>query len=155
MTYYTRDPKPDDVRRIAADLRRDDILEWQYSDPRGILMLQPSIDYSDLCGEVGVIARQDDDSPHIIWGVLPQFGGVPLCWMLGTNEAERNGLTMLVLFSEFQRGVLDRWGHTRCYTHVTNGVHHKWLKWFGFKHMWTGPWGPYGEQFHMYERGAP
>lgn len=147
MNPYVRSATAEDVEFVAAHMRRQD------ADEAGALGFSPlhALRMSRDNSIVSYTLTEPDGTPGAVLGVTPgsfgpQWGAV---WLLGTPSIEKFPMTFL----RHSKGVLDalfeRTGKEGLYnfTHEANEVHHKWLRWLGFRFLRKVSLPPFDETF--------
>lgn len=125
-------PSPDDLARLAAQLRWQDKVEITRSSGTDALsVLQDSVALS----AESIMACTRAGEPVLACGVVPtpQFPKVGLAWMLGTKLVEEHPLTILRKAAP----LLDRWCESyphglQNYVDAENTLARRWLRLLGF-----------------------
>jgi hypothetical protein len=142
-----------DIAAMIADVRPEDVEEWDASVEGGLAQLPNAIQDSQKHGEVWCI-KHFEGTADIMWGVA-EFGGCPaVVWLLGTLRGQENAFWMLAECREFYEAFFKRWPDTICWSDERQEVHHRWLEHMGYQHILTQPYGPYGYPFRVYRRTA-
>lgn len=144
-------PRDGDIEHVAHHMRANDAKECEALGFTPLQALSDSVKYS--LRSYTLLDHQE--APVAMLGVgrgiIPEWG---MIWLLGTKGIEENPMTFLRhsppvlqrLFKETGKDVLYN------YTHVNNELHHKWLKWLGFKFIRRTEYGPYNELFYEFTR---
>jgi hypothetical protein len=134
MDNYIRSSIGADVDFLTDNLRKEDIEEVQAGGltPFGALFQGYAI--SDPCWTL----LDDGGSPIAMVGVCsspnPSLG---LVWLLGTRGIE----DFSYKFAKYSKPALERlfeetgYDGLYNYTHAHNELHHRWLRWLGFKFL--------------------
>lgn len=150
MKHITK-PRDEDIEYVAANMRANDVKECEALGFTPLRSLTVSVKLST----VAYTLLDHQAEPVAILGVgmglCPEWGAI---WLLGTKGIEDNSMTFLRhsmpvlqrLYKESGKDVLYN------YTHVDNELHHKWLKWLGFKFIRRTELGPYNESFYEFAR---
>lgn len=122
-------------------------MEWDASIVGGVDNLYRSIAVSKECYTV---ADTWGGVAHIIFGIVTE--PEPTVWLLGTNQGQRDCAWILHECREFYTEFFQRWPSTVCYTAPENVVHHRWLRWMGFKFVQAAPRGDFAKPFYEYRK---
>jgi len=131
---YWRPTAEYDAVHIANNMRQEDILEVAAfnRDPLSALLI--GMEHSYVC----MTLVSPEGEPGAMLGVTPgeydMFGKI---WLLGTPLIEQYGFRFLRHSRELLQEFYETTGHDAYYnyTHKDNHVHHKWLRWLGFKFL--------------------
>lgn len=128
MKAHVRPARWEDVPTLAATMRAADIAEVKAtSGSTPSEALKVGIEN----GETYVGCRPDD-TPFLIYGVVPVAPGVGAIWMLATDDLHLYARQFLRecrwRIDELCRGYILIFN----FTDARNTVHHKWIKWAGF-----------------------
>lgn len=147
MIQYLRKADVDDVEHVAAHIRTEDAEEVGALGFSPLDALLLSFDRSDIAYTL----LEPSGTPCAIVGVSPSPYGDPwgLIWLLGTSGIERVPMTFLrhsraaldLLYAESGKTVLYN------YSYAKNSLHHRWLKWLGFKFLRKVNLGPDRAEF--------
>ena len=145
-----------DLPYLVDNLRSADLKEMiaTFGDYRHLSNLRASVLRSPYV-KVGV---NDQDKPVVIWGVAP-FKDTGIVWASATNEINRYRVPFLrgcrPMIREMFENVPDA-DHLINFTHGTNTLHHRWLRWCGAEVLPEVPYGALGEKFRPFviRRGA-
>lgn len=123
---FTRGLAKGDLQYLAENMRKEDADEVKASS--GLQPL-PALQASILFSSQVWIGDEGDGTPFVIWGVNKQ--GV--IWMLGTESIAKYAIPFLrnskSLLKEAHKHSPILFNKSDC----RNEVHHKWLRWMGFK----------------------
>lgn len=134
MQYWVR-PTEKDCYLIAANMRKADRLEVEACGHTPLDGLLLGLEQSEVCY---TLVNPEGESIAMV-GVVPSndwehFGSI---WLLGTPGIEEYGYRFLRNSKVLLQELYDKTGCEAFYnyTHKDNVVHHKWLKWLGFKFL--------------------
>lgn len=151
MNKDTRFSRHTDMRHIIDNMRKEDIDELIASGTTPQDAIYDGYYKSHPC--LTVIDPKSGE-PGVMMGVVRRGFGLDLIWLLGTDSIEHNA----VGFAKQSRPILKYLYYTTGslgfynYTHHANTLHHKWLKWLGFKFIRKVQLGPNGEDFYEFVR---
>jgi hypothetical protein len=146
MNRFIRPTVDDDIRFVADHMRIEDVEEVLAQGSTPFDGLVRSRDNSTLCHTL----IEPDGTPCALLGICPgYYAKSGLIWLLGTQGIERNPITFLrhsksALTELFEAGPYD---FLYNYTYAKNQLHHKWLKWLGFKFLRTVEIPPFNKSF--------
>lgn len=135
MNKHVRTPTDEDVTFVAAHMRQGDVEECLAVGWTPLEALSAGVQSS----QVAYTLIDHEGTPVAIMGVCPPNQvGLGMIWLLGTPDIERIPATFArqsryVLRDIFNQ-IYDLYGLFN-YTHLKNDVHHRWLKWLGFKFL--------------------
>lgn len=131
---YTRDAQASDIDVLARDLRDADkaeILAASGSTPAEALEVGLIHAQSDL--GVARVACLPDGTPVAIYGVASVAPGLGAIWMVATNQFHKLHRQFLRECRSEIAEITSRFDLVYNYTDARNEVHHRWIKWAGFK----------------------
>jgi hypothetical protein len=140
-----------DVEDLSHNLRVEDIEEASAHGQEPFDALATGVENSTVCYTL----FEPNGTPAAILGVAPgvypRFGAV---WLLGSTAIERHGITFL---RNSKAVLLQLYEETGCdalynYTYGKNTVHHRWLRWLGFKFIAKHRLGVRGDLFYEFVR---
>lgn len=131
---YWRETTHDDVEFIAANIRIEDCREVEAlgHTPYGALV------FGWIESKVCYTLVDPEGVPVAILGVVEtEYNKVGSIWLLGTTGIEKFGYRFLRYSKQVLQDLYAKTGHELFFnmTHKDNVVHHKWLKWLGFKFL--------------------
>lgn len=132
---YVRPVNSGDISHIAEHMRPEDVKEVQALGHDPYSALRVGYKHSVICSTL----VDPDAVPVAMLGVVPSihskhFGSI---WLLGTPGIEKFGYRFLRYSKQVLDDYYDKTGFEVFYnyTHEDNIVHHKWLKWLGFRFL--------------------
>ena len=141
---------PEDLARIAADIRDEDVRELRAASDKSIIdALMESADHSAFC-----LTIKKNDKPLMVFGIAGYslLASESCCWAVATKELKFSGSKFLRCSREVVAAV------NRIYPVMSNYVgdwnHNalRWLKWCGFTIEPARRIGIHGEMMHRVER---
>lgn len=133
---YIRPPTQEDVEYLAIRLREDDVEEVLAANNTPFNALSHGLAVSNPC--YTLVDREN--VPVAMCGVAEgTYNNSGIIWLLGTKGIEENPMTFLRHSKSVIDGLFVTTGHDFFYnyTYVKNELHHKWLRWLGFKFIRT------------------
>lgn len=148
---YLIPPREGDVEFIATHMRDHDARECEALGFAPLAALRESVRLSDNIYTMVDPLGKPIAMLGVGMGLLPEWGAV---WLLGTKGIESSSVTFLRQSKEALQYVFKMSGKDVLYnyTHESNEVHHRWLKWLGFKFIRKISLGPNGDQFIEFAR---
>lgn len=144
--------EPAHIAEILADARQADVDEVAAASGQTLAeALRDGLERSRVCW-----TGFADDRVLCMFGVspVPDWDGVGVPWMLGTNAIEEHAPGFL----KRARGVLDqmreRFPVLLNYVDARNATAMRWLQWMGFTIHDAEPYGERGLPFHRFSMGA-
>lgn len=122
------------VPYMAAHARREDRVEWFLGTYRKLdRALQAGL---EIPGSVNRAVVGEDGNPLILFGAHPYLApGAGQAWLVATDAA----LTQIHALHRFFKAELAEleapFGHLVAFSHVGNSVHHRWMRWVGFRSL--------------------
>jgi hypothetical protein len=134
---YWRQPTWADCEYVAANMRKEDVLEVSAFNHTPEDALYLGLEHS----AASYTLVNPKGEPIAVLGVTPQYNidlpkeDTGMIWLLGTPGIEKYGYRFLRYSKEALQELYDKTDFELFfnYTHTDNFVHHKWLKWLGFK----------------------
>ena len=152
MNPYIRPVEPGDMEFVAEHMRIEDIEEV------GALGLPPydAVIHSTAVSPIVYTLLQPDQIPCAIVGVATSSTYINwgTIWLLGTKGIEDHAVTFLRQSKPALDRLFNESGHDVLYnyTYVNNTVHHKWLRWLGFKFIRKVTLPPFDKEFYEFVR---
>lgn len=150
--YRISAAEPGHIPWIVADARQADIDEVAAASGGTIAeALAEGLARSSRCW-----TGFADDQPICMFGVssVPDWAGIGVPWMLGTNAVEVHAWGFL----KRARGVLDQmraeFPVLLNYVDARNATAMRWLRWMGFTIHDPEPYGELGLPFHRFTMGT-
>lgn len=125
----------EDVEFTFLNMRQEDVDECLAAKVEPLDALLFGLKFGDVCY---TLLDPKTGNPGAMLGVCPSgdpsFGKI---WLLGTHAIESNSVTFLRNSKPTLRRLFDEGGYAALgnYTHADNHLHHRWLKWLGFKFL--------------------
>lgn len=150
MNYLAR-PTEQDIEHVANNMRPEDIEECLATGLDPLTALRTSISHSSVCYSI----IDQHGTPYALMGVgQGVYDGWGAVWLLGTKGIEQNTVTFLrhskdvldMLYAESGFHVFYN------YTFSNNTLHHRWLKWLGFKFIRRVTLPPTNSEFIEFAR---
>ena len=148
-----RTPTAEDIDRLAAEMRDQDVAEMHalgYTDLRSVV--QSSVDVSDWC--LAVLVKGELAAIFGIGQIGTPDDPIGTPWMLGTPVVARSRRILATLAPQYIRGMLRQFPRLTNIVHARNTVAAAWLARCGFVLQPPQPVGPHGELFHVFEMRA-
>ncbi len=149
MNKDTRYSRFEDVTGLYGRLRKEDVEELEAAGTYpfkalhdGYLLSKPCLTVIDP--KTGV--------PSVMLGIVKQDGPLDLIWLLGTDAIETNAIPFAKQSKPILEYLFKETGSNGFYNYswIGNQLHHKWLKWLGFKAIRKVNMGPHGEEFYEF-----
>lgn len=90
--------------------------------------------------------------PICIFGTVPVLEHTALVWMVGTDEIERVSTRFLRESRRYADEMQDKYNLLWNYVDARNTVHHRWLRWLGFKLIRKIKHGVHDSDFYEFAR---
>jgi hypothetical protein len=148
---YVRPTVVEDIQYVADNMRVEDVREVEATGFSPIDALNLGFNRSDIC--LTMVGKEG--TPAGLLGVAPspmKYCG--LIWLLGTPGIVSNTHAFL----KHSKPVLTQlYDHTQYellynFTHSANKLHHRWLKWLGFRAINSIMVEPSHELFYEFAR---
>lgn len=146
-----RPTEPGDAETLGLNMRLCDVEEVRACGHEPIEAALASVASSSLCWS----AFADGELGCII-GVAPiaLMGGIGSPWMLGTPVLDEHSRVLVRLTPRYIDAMLKAFPHLVNRVHAKNTTSLRWLRRIGFTLHPAAPYGPMGEDFHLFEMRA-
>ncbi len=138
------------IPSLASRLRESDKQEIKASsDLEPLEGLTRSVEHSPICYTI-----MEGKLPIGIFGTAPDENNTALIWMLASDDLKRHS-RQFIRESKIYIQDLHKESNADLLWNLTdkrNTVHHKWLKWCGFKFIREVTWGTYDLPFYEFGR---
>jgi hypothetical protein len=126
MTQITvRRPGILDLVKALDHIRPADKMEWL----RGTgIPFEHSAAFALRTSEVCLAAFDEDERMLCTWG-----GDEGVVWLFATSFGEDRAISLHRILDEHLDDLVDTWGRLTALADEDNKVHHRWLRWLGFK----------------------
>jgi hypothetical protein len=120
---------------VRSDIREADVMEWAAGTNMSMdHAFRLTVDQVEHCY---MVSRKDDGRSLCFWGVDDLGNGVGNVWLFATNEGARDfKLSLHRIVKQELNKLLQITPILMANSHLANELHHDWLKWLGFKHLW-------------------
>lgn len=145
-----RQPTPDDIDELAANMRPADVAECYAAGVTDLrACIADGVQHSDPCWAALV-----DGEVAAIFGARPLgslLNPVAAVWLLGTPVLTANRRAFARHTPRYIRTMLQAYPHLVNYVHADNAPAVRFLRHHGFTLHEAVPYGPHGALFHPFE----
>ena len=154
VNAFVRSVLPGDLAYIGAHMRLADRQELEAA--QGPVDPQEALYRAVLLSTSSWVLVGRSGRPFAAFGVAPLslLDGSGLPWLLGTDEAAREGRTLVREGRKYVPRMLEEHPHLVNYVDARNGRSVEWLRRLGFTVHAPAPYGVAGLPFHRFEMRA-
>lgn len=153
MSIQVQDLTKEHVEAILDDIRPEDYREWYAGTGKPFMESLESV-FADE-NHYAKVALGPDGKGLIFWGVDNSRKTCGNVWMFATTSAAKMQIALHKALLPHLEEMQERWGLLRALADSRNTLHHRWLKWLGFKFVNELPYNPFGLHFKLYYREKP
>lgn len=151
MKYEIRGVREEDLPYLSQNLRSADVKELYAT--YGHFRIRKTLKRAVEISEEALVGVPLGGDPVVLMGIRRITDQTGVVWACGTPEIAKYRIP----FIRNSRPVLQKWFEERPglrylmnFTHGSNTLHHRWLKWCGAEMLPAVPWGALGDSFHPF-----